>query len=209
MTPPAAGGRDRRRSRAAGVGPLPPDKLWRAIVLTTLLVVPVFWSLLAGLVAAGDEGDAGPNAGAAVAFGLALLPFVFVAGAFLSQHPSAPSAALRGMGLSLLVGVPVSALAGDAVTGLVAGVGAGAAVVVRRGAADPLRPRFVAVALASAYTFVLVRLAGSVALLSAPVFPFTAVGMADMVMARRAERRSEDGTTAIDAGVDEGEPAEP
>lgn len=209
MTPPAAGGRDRRRTRTAGVGPLPPDKLWRAIVLTTLLVVPAFWSLLAGLVAAGDEGDAGPNAGAAIAFGLALLPFVFVAGAFLSQHPSAPSAALRGMGLSLLVGIPVSALAGDAVTGLVAGVGAGAAVVVRRGAVEPLRPRFVAVALASAYTFVLVRLAGPVALLSAPVFPFTAVGMADMVVARRAERRGEVSTTAVATDVDEGEPAEP
>lgn len=208
MTPPASGGRGRRRTGASGVGPLPPDKLWRAIVLTTLLVVPAFWSLLAGLVAAAEEGDAGPNAGATIAFGLALLPFVFVAGAFLSQHPRAPSAVLRGMGLSLLVGIPVSALAGDAVTGMVAGVGAGASVVVRRGAADPLRPRFIAVALASAYTFVLVRLAGPVALLSAPVFPFTAVGMADMVMARRAERQSGADPAALDV-VEPTEPAEP
>ena len=208
MTPPASGGRTRRRAGASGVGPLPPDKLWRAIVLTTLLVVPAFWSLLAGLVAVADDGDAGPDAGAAIAFGLALLPFVFVAGAFLTQHPKAPSAVLRGMGLCLLVGLPASAVAGDAVTGLVAGVGAGAAVVVRRGAADPLRPRFVAVGLASAYTFVLVRLAGPVALLSAPVFPFTAVGMADMVMARRAERRGE-AVLATGDGAEPVEPAEP
>lgn len=206
MTRPAAGG---RRRRTGGVGPLPPEQLWRAVVLTTLLVVPAFWSLLAGLVALGDEGDAGPSAGAAIAFGLAFLPFVFVAGAFLSQHPTAPSAALGGMGLSLLVGIPASALAGDAVTGLVAGVGAGAAIVVRRGAGAPLRPRFVAVALASAYTFALVRVAGAVALLSAPVFPFTAVAMADMVMARRAERQAEVAPASPDAGAGTDDPAEP
>ena len=79
---------------------------------------------------------------------------------------------------------------------------------MRRGAADPLRPRFIAVALASAYTFVLVRLAGPVALLSAPVFPFTAVGMADMVMARRAERQSGADPAALDV-VEPTEPAEP
>lgn len=197
MTRPSGRGW-REPASAAGVAALPPEKLWRAIVLTTLLLVPAFWAILAGLVAIGDEGDAGPDAGAAIAFGFALLPFVFIAGAFLSQHPSAPGAAARGMGLSLLVGIPVSAVAGDAVTGLVAGVGAGAAIVVRRDPAAGLRPRLVAVALASAYTFVLVRMAGPVALLSAPVFPFTCVGMADMVVARRS----------IVSG-DESEPATP
>lgn len=187
MTPAQERGRRRRTSPGAGMAPLPPEKLWRAIILTTLLVVPAFWAILAGLVAVADEGDAGPNAGAAIAFGFALLPFVFVAGAFLTQHPAAPGAVLRGMGLCLLVGIPVSAVAGDAATGLVAGVGAGAAIVVRRAPGDRLRPRFIAVALAAAYTFVLVRMAGEVALLSAPVFPFTCVGMADMVVARRAE----------------------
>jgi len=200
MSPQRGRGRRASASGAAGMAPLAPDRLWRAIVLTTLIVVPSFWSILAGLVAIGDEGDAGPNAGAAIAFGLALLPFVFVAGAFLTQHPSAPGAAARGMGLSLLVGIPVSAVAGDAVTGLVAGVGAGAAVVVRRAPTESLRPRMVAVALASLYTFVVVRLTGAVALLSAPVFPFTAVGMADMLVARRAER---DRASAGGTGPDE------
>ena len=36
------------------------------------------------------------------------------------------------MGLCLLVGIPVSAFAGDAVTGIVAGVGAGGLVALRR-----------------------------------------------------------------------------
>ena len=190
MTPAALGRRrPPPRDPAAGAAPLPPERLWRALILTTLLLVPSFWALLAGLVAAGDDSaDAGPNAGAAIAFGLALLPFVFVAAAFLTQHPAAPRAVLRAMGLSLLVGIPVSALAGDAVTGLVAGVGAGAIVTVRRERAASLRPRVAAVAGATVYTFVLVRLAGPIALLSAPVFPFTSVGLADMVVARRSAR---------------------
>lgn len=205
MSPRSGRGRRASASGPAGMAPLAPDRLWRAIILTTLLVVPSFWSILAGLVAVGDEADTGPHAGAAIAFGFALLPFVFVAGAFLTQHPSAPGAAARGMGLSLLVGIPVSAVAGDAVTGLVAGVGAGAAIVVRRAPTDALRPRFVAVALASLYTFVIVRLTGAVALLSAPVFPFTSVGMADMIVARRAEldRAAADGAGAAGDGDDD------
>ncbi len=35
------------------------------------------------------------------------------------------------------------------------------------------------VMLAAAYTFVLIRIAGPVALIAAPVFPFTALGLAD------------------------------
>lgn len=186
MTGSTRARRDRRSS--AGVGPLAPDRLWRALVISTVLLLPAFWSLLVGFISAAEESEGGPNPAAAIAFGVSLLPFVLVAAAFLTQHPSAPGAAARGMGVTLLVGIPVLALAGDAVTGLVAGIGAGAVVVVRRDPARGLRHRVIAVALASAYTFVLVRVAGAAALLSAPVFPFTAVGLADMLAARAAER---------------------
>ena len=173
--------------------PVTPDRKWRAIVITTIVLVPAFWMILAGLVAAADdESTGGPQPAAAIAFGLALLPFVFVVGAFLSEHPRAPGAAARAMGLSLLVGIPVSALAGDAVTGLVAGVGAGGIVALRSDGAENWRARAIAVAFAAAYTFVLVRAAGAIALLSAPVFPFTAIGVADHLAVRRASR---DGTT--------------
>ena len=57
-----------------------------------------------------------------------------------------------------------------------------------RGVIGRALERDVAVAIAAAYTFVLVRVAGAIALLSAPVFPFTAIALADMVMTRRAER---------------------
>ena len=116
-----------------GIEPLSPQRKWRAITLATLLLAPAFWSLLAGLVAvAADDGDDGRAAGAAIAFGLALIPFVFIVLAFLSEHPTAPGAVAAGHGArACSSGIPVSALAGDAVTGIVAGVGAGGIVALR------------------------------------------------------------------------------
>lgn len=182
-----------RPRQPRSIQPVSPERKWRAITLTTIVLLPSFWALLAGLVAAADEGTDGPQPAAVIAFGLAWLPFVFVAGAFLSQHPAAPGAAAKAMGLSLLVGIPVSALAGDAVTGLVAGVGAGGIVALRRDPLESLRARWVAIGIAAAYTFVLVRLAGGVVLLSAPVFPFTAIGIADHLSQRNAEHQAEQG----------------
>lgn len=179
-----------RRGSPVGMRPVTPDQKWRAITITTIVLVPGFWSILAGLVAVADDEPGGPQPAAAIAFGLALLPFVFITGAFLSQHPRAPGAAVRAMGLSVLVGIPVSALAADAVTGLVAGVGAGGIIALRQDGVENWRARAVAVAIAAAYTFVLVRTAGAIVLLSAPVFPFTAIGLADMLSVRAATRRS-------------------
>ena len=180
----ATSGRRRvRRAPGAGADPLPPQRKWRAITLATLVLVPAFWAILAGLVSlASEDGDAGadaPQAGAALAFGLSLIPFVFVVLAFLSEQPRPPTAVLKAMGLCLLVGIPVSALAGDAVTGLVAGAGAGGIAALRADGPDGWKARAVAVAMATVYTFALVHLVGAVALLPAPVFPFTGIGVAD------------------------------
>jgi hypothetical protein len=170
----------RRRPGAAGMGPLPPQRKWRAITLATLLLAPAVWSLLAGLVAvAADDGTDASSGGAAIAFGLSLIPFVFIVLAFASEHPRAPGAVLRAMGLCLLVGIPVSALAADAVTGLVAGLGAGGIVALRADAAHEWRIRAAAVAIAAAYAFVLARAAGAAVLIAAPIFPFTSLGLAD------------------------------
>ena len=160
--------------------PLPAQRKWRAITIATLLLVPGFWAMLAGLVAlAADEPESGPDPAAALALGFALIPFVFILLAFLSEHPKAPMAVLKAMGLSLLVGVMVSALAADAVTGLVAGVGAGGVVALRADTDHRWTWRAAAVAFASVYTLVMVRTVGVLVLLPAPVFPFTAVGVAD------------------------------
>lgn len=176
-----------------GMQPLTPKQKWRAITITTIVLLPCFWSILAGLVAVADEGTDGPNPGASIAFGVALLPFVFVVCAFVSQHPRAPSAAARAMGMALLVGIPASAIAADAVTGLVAGVGAGGIVAMRSDGAENWKARAVAIAFASVYTFVIVRTAGPIALISAPVFPFTAIGLADHWAVRNAARNAETG----------------
>jgi hypothetical protein len=179
----------RRAAKPEGAQPLPPFKKWRAITLATLLLVPAYWSMLLGLVVgASKDRSIDINPGAAIALGLALIPFVFVLLAFLSEHPRAPGAVLKAMGLALLVGIPVSALAGDAVTGIVAGVGAGGTVALRADLAHSWKARAIAVLLASVYTFVLVRAAGPVALLPAPILPFTGIGIADHLSERKAER---------------------
>jgi hypothetical protein len=160
--------------------PLSPERKWRAIVFATLLLAPAVWAILGGLVAlAADDGPEGPGPAAAVAFGLALLPFVYILLAFASQHPRAPGAVVRAMGLCLLVGIPASAIAADAVTGLVAGVGAGGIVALRADLGHDWRWRAAGVAIGAVYAFVLARTAGPVVLVAAPIFPFTALGLAD------------------------------
>ena len=78
--------------------PLGPRKAWRAITLATLLLVPAFWLLLAGLVSAAEETEGGvANPGAAIAGGLSIIPFVFIALALLSEHPNVPRAVLRAL----------------------------------------------------------------------------------------------------------------
>lgn len=183
----------RPASHPPGMQPLSPQRKWRAITVATLVLVPAFWSMMAGLVAlATDDRDVSDPAGlspaAAVAFGLAVIPFVFVVLAFMSEHPRPPAAVLRAMGWSLLVGLLVAGLVGDPVTAVVAGVGAGGVAAMRRDDDADNRPRIMAVVVASLYTLLLVQMVGGVALLPAPIFPFTAIGVADHLAERRRER---------------------
>jgi hypothetical protein len=177
-----------RRSYLAGAEPLPPRRKWRAILLATLLLAPAYWSLMAGLVSIESDRASAPEAGPLIAFGLALVPFVFVVLAFLSEHPRAPGAVVKAMGLTLVVGIPVSAIAGDAVTGLVAGLGAGGVAALRADLDHTWKARALAVLAASAYVFLLVRLAPEAALLVTPALPFTCIGVADHLSEHRRER---------------------
>jgi hypothetical protein len=181
-----------RRSITAGAAPLSPQRKWRAITLATLLFVPAYWAIVAALVSLGAKDDAAaPNAGPLIAFGLCLLPFVFIVLAFLSEHPKAPAAAVKAMGLAIVVGIPVSALAADAVTGLVAAAGAGGIVALRADLDHRWKARAVAVTLATFYVYVLLRTASDVALLMGPVLPFTGIGVADHLSERRRDRDRE------------------
>jgi hypothetical protein len=186
----ARAGRVRRDRRPRGMEPLPPQRKWRAITLATLVLVPAFWSILAGVVSGASDEEGGVNVAAAVAFGLALIPFVFIVLAFASENPRPPSAVVRAMWLALLIGIPVSAIAADAVTGVVAGVGAGGVTAMRSDGPHNWKARALGVAVASAYAFVLVRTLGALALLPAPAFPFTAIGIADHLSERREAREA-------------------
>jgi hypothetical protein len=169
-----------RRDLAAAPAPLIAQRKWRAIVIATLLLVPAFWALVFGLMSVATEGSQKAMiAGAAIAFGLSVIPVAFLVVALVSAHPQAPGVVVRAVGLCLLVGIPVSAVAGDAVTGLVAGIGAGGAIALRPEADQGWRPRTLGVLVASAYTFALARVAGSAVLFPAPVFALTCLGLAD------------------------------
>jgi hypothetical protein len=165
--------------------PLSPRRKWKTITLATLLLVPAYWMLLAGLVAERSDAKGAPDPAAAMALGVAIIPFVFLVLAVLSGRAHWPGAVAKAMGIAALVGIPVSALAGDAITGIVAGIGAGGCVALRRDDPHSLRTRAYAVAFAVLYTFVLVRSASLLALLPAPVLPLTAIGLADHVSERR------------------------
>jgi hypothetical protein len=180
----------RRPSPPAGVAPLAPRKKWRAILLATLVLAPAFWAIIFGMVAAASDAADAPAAAPFIAFGLAVIPFVFVALAFLSEHPRAPGAAVKAMIISLLVGIPVSALAQDAVTGLVAGLGAGGVVALRMDLSDRVKSRAIAVVVVTVYCFFLLRTVSGVALLMGPALPFTSLGIADHLSERRREERS-------------------
>jgi hypothetical protein len=178
----------RRAPSTAGSEPLTPQRKWLAITLATIVLLPAHWSILAGLVSGANDGTAdAPDAGTALAIGLAIVPFVFFVLAFASAHPRWPAAVLRAMGLALVFGVLVSSLAGDAVTGIVAGVGAGGIAALRADPGHNWRARAIAVAVGTVYTFALVRTVGALALLPAPIFPFTGIGVADHLSERRAE----------------------
>ena len=183
-----------RRSPEAGVAPLSPRRKWRAITIATLLVVPSFWAVLAGIASATSDETNAPSPGPLFAFGFSLVPFVFLALAFLSEHPRAPSAVAKAMVLAVVVGIPVSA-ATDAVTGLVAGIGAGGVAALRADADHNWKARGLAILAATVYVFVLLRAAGEIALLTAPVLPFTGIGVVDHLSERRRERERREAET--------------
>ena len=178
-----------RRSASPVLEPLAPRRKWLAILLGTLLLLPAYWGIVTGLVAATSERPDAPAPGPPIALGLALLPFVFIALAFASQHPRAPTGVLKAMGLSLVIGIPATAIAPDAISGLMAGIGAGGVAALRPEPGQTWRPRAAAVAAVTLYVFVMVRLLPEITLLLAPTLPFTSLGVADhLAEIRRTDR---------------------
>ena len=160
---------------------------WAAITAATVLMTVSYAMLVAALVSA--AADDGPDPGPLFAFGLGLVPFVFMVLAFMSAHQRAPGAVLKAMGLSLLIGAMVSAVLQDAAAGLVAGFGAGGVVALRYDADHSWKARAVAVALVVVYVTVLVSVFVEAGLLAGAVLPFLSLGIADWVTENRARSR--------------------
>jgi hypothetical protein len=181
--------RDPRQTRDDARPKMP--RMWRAILIATLLLAPAYWALLIGAVSAASTKSGGVAApGLWIAFGLMLVPFVFVVLAFASGHPRAPGAVAKAMALALVIGVPVSAVSADAVTGFVAGIGAGGIVALASDVERPWRGRILGVVAVTLWAFVTVRVVPEAALLLAPALPFTSVGVADHLVELRRERRA-------------------
>jgi hypothetical protein len=179
----------RQRGPATAPEPLSSRRKWKAITLATLLLVPAYWMLLAGLVSATSDDEAkAPDPAAALALGIAVIPFVFIVLAVMTGQRNVGATVLKAMGLCLLLGLPAAAIGGDVVTGIVAGVGAGGIAVIRADLDHSTRTRAAAVAIAVLYTWVLVHTVSVLALLPAPVFPLTAIGLADHWSERRRAR---------------------
>ena len=179
----------RRRGGPGGQTPLSPRAKWRSITLATLVLVPAYWFLMAGVVSAASKKGPGPTAAPFIAFGLCLIPFVFIVLAFTSGHQRAPGAVVRAMGLTLLVGISVSALVPDAVTGFVAGIGAGGIVALRPDG-YVWKNRALAVAAVALWAALTVRVVPEAAFLLAPILPFTSIGVADNLSERQASTRA-------------------
>lgn len=156
---------------------------WLAIALSTLLVVLSYRAIAIGMVA-GAAGDAERGQGL-VAFGVGLVPFVFLVLAFGSAHRNAPGAVIKAMALALLIGAPGVVLGGVAL-GVVLGYGAGGVVALRRDPDTRLGPRWWAVLVGTVLAAVVLATDLGVGLLLAPVMPLTSIGVAD-TLTRRAE----------------------
>jgi hypothetical protein len=154
-----------------------------AIAAATVLLQFSYWPILMG--ATGlflDDRSLGP-----VYLGLALVPFVFLVLAFGSRHPRASGAVLRGMGLFILVGLPVGATVGP-LLGVPAGFAVGGITALRPpdGFSRVGRARGIAVLAGLVYLVVVAVLAPLFAAFVGAVLPFTVLGLADQALEWRA-----------------------
>ena len=164
---------------------------WLAIGVATIVMVFSYSAFVVALVA-GEAG--GENAAGAFALGAGLAPFVFIALAFVSGHPTPASAVVVAMGVALLFALPVSAVLQDAVTGLAAGFGMGGVFSLRAEESDSLWARAIAVVFVCAYTAILVRFITEGGLIAGATLPLVALGIADSFTDYRRRLAAADGS---------------
>ena len=147
------------------------------------------WSLVIAVAAAASDSADAPDPAPFAAFGLALVPLVFVTVAFGSRNRRAAGRSVGAMGLFLIVALPLGLL--DSTTGLVAAYGIGGAITLRAEQVHRLRGRLLAVALVAIYTLVVISVAPPLGIALAPLLPLPAAAVADIFMEYRAEHDPE------------------
>jgi hypothetical protein len=164
-------------------------RIWVAIISATVIEVIAYGFLLFAILASAS--DIPESAGPPLALGLILVPFVFVALAFISKRKRAPIATLRAMGIWVLVLLPVGLL--NPIMGLTAAFGVGGIVTLRRGPSYRLSYRVWAVVITTVYVTGLLFFAPPGGVFAGAVMPFPALGVADMLAERRAKAGAEEG----------------
>ncbi len=167
---------------ASPSGPIDLRRRWIAIIVGTVVLQFTYWPIVGSVAVRAAEGtEFSPGL---LALGLALAPFAFMALAFTSRHPRAATATLKGLGLFILVGLPLIVLL-DVMAGAVAGLGAGGAVALRRDEVHSAKARWIAVGVATIYVMVLRLVAVEFALVSGAVLPFAIHGLVDQAAETR------------------------
>ncbi len=171
----------------------PPENLrrvWLAIGIGTILQAISFGSLLLGAVASQSET---PEAGGpAFAIGFGLVPLVLVVVVFGSGRLAPAASVLKGMGLWLLVALPIGLI--NPVTGICAGFTASGAVTLQRAEGIPFKPRVAAIVMAAGYVTLLVVILPQAGVFAGAVTPLLAIRGADIWSEREnAKRVSLDG----------------
>lgn len=163
-------------------------------MVATLVAVVSYWSIIFAFIVTDLEGteielDSSVTAAGPFALGLALIPFAFVALAFVSNHPRAPGAVLRAM----LVFVPAALAFGifSLPVGLVAGFGMGGVLALRIDKVHRVRLRWLSVAGAVLYTFIVGVISPQASLFAGGFIPFAASGLADMISEYQAEKEAD------------------
>jgi hypothetical protein len=164
---------------------------WLGIALASMVMTASYW-LVVFAAAAGSAED-GPSSTQPFTLGLILVPFAFIALAFLTRQRDASWAVVKAMGLFLVVGLPIGLF--NVVIGMVAGFGAGAVVAVRTEEGVPYRkPRSIGVLVAVLYTLAMLAFVPPLGVFTGSVVPFAAVGIADQIVeGRLADRAAAEG----------------
>ena len=157
---------------------------WLAIGIATVLMMFSYISVAASLVSL-DETDTGSQ-GDMFVFGMALVPFVFMALAFVSGNRQAPGGVLRAMGWFVLLGLPLGVLAPPA--GLAVGYAAGATTALRKEEYHSTRDRWIAVAATAVYVIVLLLVVPPGGLFAGAALPLVSIGIADTYTEQRLRR---------------------